>query len=293
MIKKKGFNMWLTYAFLSALFAGLTSILAKCGIQKMSSTFATALRTIVVFFFSWIMVFVVGSQNTLSDLTLTSLFFIILSGLSTGASWLCYFKAIQLGPINKVVPIDKLSTVLTIILALILLKEPLSFYKLIGMILIVFGTLMMIQKQHEEEKEIDRKWLIYALLSAVFASLTAILAKVGMTNVDSYVGTAIRTGVVIIMAWFVVFVSHQQNQWQMMDRKELCFIILSGFATGVSWLCYFRALQLGPASVIVPIDKLSIVVSVVFSYFVFHEKLSLKALIGLMILVVGTLVMLK
>ena len=291
--------MWLMFAFGSALFAGLTGILAKCGINNTDSNVATALRTIVVLIFSWIMVFLVGSQNTIGDITLRTLVFLILSGLATGASWLCYFHALQIGDINKVTPVDKSSTVLTMLLAFIFLHEELNVIKVISMVLIAVGTLLMIQKKEntgaQEEKgkkSGEHAWLLYALGSAVFASLTSILGKVGIQGVESNLGTAIRTIVVLIMAWVVVFVSKKQDTIRSIDGKSWLFLILSGFATGGSWLCYYRALQSGPASVVVPIDKLSLLVTIGFSYLVFHEKLSKKAGIGLVLLVVGTLLLL-
>lgn len=284
--------MWIVFAFASALFAGLTAILAKCGIKNIDSNVATALRTIVVLVFSWIMVFVAGTQSGIRDIPAKVLIFLILSGLSTGASWLCYFKALQLGNVNKVTPIDKSSTILTMLLAFIFLREEITWLKFAAMVLIGAGTYMMIQKKEAEDKKEDKKWLIYALGSAVFASLTSILGKVGMQNINSNLGTAIRTVVVLIMAWIVVFVSKKQDTIKNIDKKSWIFLGLSGFATGGSWLCYYRALQTGPASVVVPIDKLSILVTIGFSYIVFHEKLSLKSGVGLMLIVVGTLVLL-
>lgn len=284
--------MWIVFAFASALFAGLTAILAKCGIKNTDSNVATALRTIVVLVFSWIMVFVAGAQSGIRDIQAKVLIFLILSGLSTGASWLCYFKALQLGNVNKVTPIDKSSTILTMLLAFIFLREEITWLKFAAMVLIGAGTYMMIQKKEAEDKKEDKKWLIYALGSAVFASLTSILGKVGIQNINSNLGTAIRTVVVLIMAWIVVFVSKKQDTIKNIDKKSWRFLALSGFATGGSWLCYYRALQTGPASVVVPIDKLSILVTIGFSYIVFHEKLSLKSGVGLMLIVVGTLVLL-
>ena len=284
--------MWIVFAFGSALFAGLTAILAKCGIKNTDSNVATALRTIIVLVFSWIMVFVAGAQSGIRDIPAKVLIFLILSGLSTGASWLCYFKALQLGNVNKVTPIDKSSTILTMLLAFIFLREEITWLKFAAMVLIGAGTYMMIQKKEAEDKKEDKKWLIYALGSAVFASLTSILGKVGMQNINSNLGTAIRTVVVLIMAWIVVFVSKKQDTIKDIDKKSWIFLALSGFATGGSWLCYYRALQTGPASVVVPIDKLSILVTIGFSYIVFHEKLSLKSGVGLMLIVVGTLVLL-
>ena len=291
-MEKEGIHMWIVFAFASALFAGLTAILAKCGIKNTDSNVATALRTIVVLVFSWIMVFVAGAQSGIRDIPTKVLIFLILSGLSTGASWLCYFKALQLGNVNKVTPIDKSSTILTMLLAFIFLREEITWLKFAAMVLIGAGTYMMIQKKETEDKKEDKKWLIYALGSAVFASLTSILGKVGMQDINSNLGTAIRTVVVLIMAWIVVFVSKKQDTIKDIDKKSWIFLALSGFATGGSWLCYYRALQTGPASVVVPIDKLSILVTIGFSYIVFHEKLSLKSGVGLMLIVVGTLVLL-
>ena len=284
--------MWILFAFGSALFAGLTSILAKCGIRKTDSTAATAIRTIVVLIFSWLMVFVVGSQGTISDISGRTLIFLVLSGLATGASWLCYFKALQLGDVNKVVPIDKASTVLTIVLAAILLQEGVSLPKGIGVVLIAVGTFLMIEKKQSSGETKSAAWLWYALGSAVFASLTAILGKIGISGVESNLGTAIRTGVVLVMSWVMVFVTGKQGELKSIPKNELGFICLSGLATGGSWLCYYKALQDGPASVVVPIDKLSILVTVLFSYLVFHEKLTKKSAIGLAGIVAGTLLML-
>ena len=285
-------NLWLLFAFGSALFAGLTAILAKCGIRNTDSNVATALRTGVVLVFSWLMVLVVGAQSEIRDISAKVLIFLILSGLSTGMSWLCYFKALQIGDINKVTPIDKSSTVITMLLAFIFLREEITGLKFVSMILIGIGTYLMIQKKETQEKAEDKKWLLYAVGSAVFASLTSILGKIGIQDVNSNLGTAIRTAVVLVMAWIVVFVTGKQDMVKNIDRKSWLFLILSGFATGGSWLCYYRALQTGPASVVVPIDKLSILVTIAFSYIVFHEKLSLKSGVGLLLIVVGTLALL-
>ena len=285
--------MWIILAVASAFFAGITAILAKCGIKNVDSNLATALRTVVVLVFSWIMVFVVGGQATLASIDNKTLLFLILSGISTGASWLCYFKALQIGDINKVTPIDKSSTVITIILALIFLKEGITFIKCIAIVLICIGTFLMIQKKEPTEKIVKNNlWFIYALGAAIFASLTSILGKVGIENIDANLGTAIRTVVVLIMAWIVVFVTKKQNTIKEIDLKSWIFLALSGIATGASWLCYYSALQKGPASIVVPIDKLSIVVTIIFSYFVFKEKLSKKAFVGLFLIIGGTLMML-
>lgn len=285
--------MWFGFAIGSAFFAGITAILAKCGIKKTDSNVATAVRTVVVLAFAWLMVWITGSGAAIRDIAVRTYLFLTLSGLSTGASWLCYFKALQLGDVNKVVPIDKCSTVLTILLAFFILGEDITAWKLIGVIGIASGTFLMIQKKETAEvKKENKRWLVFAVLSALFASFTSILGKIGIQGVDSNLGTAIRTVVVFIMAWIVVFVTGNGHTIKEIEKKEMLFIILSGFATGASWLCYYRALQTGPASVIVPIDKLSILVSIAFSYIVFREKLSPKAGIGLALIVAGTLVML-
>jgi transporter family protein len=284
--------MWLIMAALSALFAGLTAILAKCGIKKTDSDVATALRTVVVLLFAWVIVFVVGSAGTVTEISAKSIIFLILSGLATGASWICYFKALSVGDVNKVVPVDKSSTVLTVLLAIILFGETERLaVKLIGTALLAVGVFLMIEKKKTEAKETKRIWLPYAIGSAVFAALTSILGKIGITDVESNLGTAIRTGVVLVMAWLIVIIKGKESDLKKLDRKELVFIALSGIATGASWLCYYYAIQNGVVSVVVPIDKLSVVVSVVFSWYVFKEKLSRKALAGLILIVVGTLAM--
>lgn len=285
--------MWLLFAFGSAFFAGITSILAKCGIKDTDSTVATAIRTIVVLVFAWIMVFIAGSQDQLVSLDGKTLLFLILSGLATGASWLCYFRALQLGDVNRVVAIDKSSTVLTIVLAFLFLQETINVPKGIGVVLIGLGTWLMLEKKKEQGQVAPMKsWIFYAFGSAVFASLTSILGKVGISNIDSNLGTAIRTIVVLVFAWIMVFVTKKQTTISSIPKNELGFICLSGLATGASWLCYYRALQDGLASVVVPIDKLSIVITIAFSYVVFHEKLSKRSALGLALIVIGTLVML-
>ena len=286
--------MWILLAFGSAFFAGVTSILAKAGIRETDSNLATAIRTIIVLIFSWIMVFLVGSQGTIFQIDGKTALFLVLSGLATGASWLCYFRALQLGNINRVVPIDKSSTVLTILLAFVLLGEPVSIAKGVGIVAIAAGTYLMIQKKQVAEKEEKggKAWLVYAVLSAVFAALVAILGKIGISGVESNLGTALRTGVVLVMAWVVVLVTGKQKEALRVPRRELGMICLSGVATGASWLCYFRALQLGPASVVVPIDKLSILITVLFSFLVFHETLNRKSAVGLALIAAGTMAML-
>lgn len=284
--------MWLIMAVMSAVFAGLTSILAKCGIRKTDSDVATALRTFVVLLFSWLMVFVVGSADGVTAISLKSLIFLILSGLATGASWICYFKALSMGDVNKVAPIDKSSTVLSVLLAIILFGETEHLaVKLLGTALLTVGIFLMIEKKQQTGAAKNSRWMIYAILSAVFASLTSILAKVGITGVESNLGTAIRTIVVLLMAWVIVFMKGKQKKVKETDKKELGFIALSGVATGASWLCYYYAIQNGVVSVVVPIDKLSIIVTVLFSCVFLNETISKKALAGLALMVMGTLAM--
>lgn len=285
--------MWMLYAVGSSIFAGITAILAKCGIRKADSNVATAIRTVIVLLFSWLMVLITGTWGEISQIDGRIFFFLVLSGLATGASWLCYFHALQKGDINKVVPIDKSSTVLTILLALIFLREGISGAKIVSILLIGGGTLLMINKK--DIKTDDRKesgsWVVYAVLSAVFASLTAILGKIGISGIDSNLGTAIRTTVVLLMAWMMVFFTGKQGEIRKTEKKELLFICLSGLATGASWLCYYRALQDGPASVVVPVDKLSMLVTIAFSWFVFHERLTKKAAAGAALITFGTVLL--
>lgn len=317
--------MWVVFAFGSAVFAGLTAILAKIGIKNTDSNLATAIRTVIILLFSWLMVFIAGSQNMLGDVSSKTYLFLILSGFATGASWLFYFKALQLGDVNKVTPIDKSSTVLTMILAIVFLGESLTVYKLAAIVFITAGTYMMIAKKQEKvnklkavtgtaiagaddtgqagyaisgkknyagKKTAGARWLIYAVLSTVFASLTSILGKIGISDIESNLGTAIRTIVVFIMAWIIVFITGKHKEIGKIDRKSLAFICLSGITTGCSWLCYYRALQDGEASIVVPIDKLSILLTIAFSFFFLKEKLTKKAMAGLVLVVAGTLLLL-
>lgn len=287
--------MWVLFAFGSALFAGMTAILAKLGLQKVDSDLATALRTVVVLLFSWLMVFLVSSEHTLALVSGRSLMFLILSGGATGASWLCYFKALQLGPVSRVTPIDKSSTILTILLAFLFLNEVPGTWKLIGLALLAAGTILMVQRRGGQETEqtgTGKSWIFYAVLSAVFAALTSILAKVGIQEIESNLGTAIRTIVVLVMAWGIVLLRKKQVNLHVIDRRSWFFIVFSGLATGFSWLCYYRALQEGPASVVVPVDKLSILVTIAFSRVFLRERLPKRALAGLLLVVGGTLLML-
>ena len=285
--------MWMFYAIGSAFFAGITVILAKCGIRETDSDVATAIRTIVVLLFSWLMVLITGTWTGITEIDGKTLLFLVLSGLATGASWLCYFHALRKGDINKVVPIDKSSTVITILLAFIFLHEGLTWEKAISIVLIGAGTMFMITRKDSvsDTGKQGGSWLIYAILSAVFASLTAILGKIGIEGIDSNLGTAIRTTVVLVMAWGMVFITGKQQKVKEIQKEELGFIGLSGLATGASWLCYYHALQDGPASVVVPIDKLSILVTIAFSWIVFHEKLTKKAALGVVCITVGTVLL--
>lgn len=284
--------MWLTAAVFSAVFAALTAILAKCGIRKTDSDVATAIRTAVVLVFSWIMVLISGSAGSISQISAKSLIFLTLSGIATGASWICYFKALSLGDVNKVVPLDKSSTVLTVLLAIICFGETEHLaVKLIGTALLGVGTLLMVEKKQTENSASGKGYLLYAVGSAVFAAATSILAKVGISGVESNLATAIRTAVVLVMAWLIVIIKGKLPQLKTLDKKELGFIALSGLATGGSWLCYYYAIQNGVVSVVVPIDKMSLLPTVIFSYFVFKEKLSKKAALGLALMLAGTVVM--
>lgn len=285
--------MWILFAFGSAFFAGITAVLAKCGIKKTDSDAATAIRTAVVLLFSWLMVWIVGSAGGIASLSAKTWAFLILSGLATGGSWLCYFRALQLGDVNKVVPIDKSSTVLTVLLAFIFLGEKITPLKGAAVALIAAGTVLMIEKKSVSGEAKGKSWLIYAVLSAVFAALTSILGKIGISGTESNLGTAIRTAVVLVMAWLLVFIKGKQHTLREIPKNELGFIFLSGIATGGSWLCYYKALQQGPASVVVPIDKLSILISIGFSAAVFKERLTKKAALGLLLIVAGTLILIK
>ncbi len=287
--------MWLIMAVLSALFAGLTAILAKCGTKSMDSDVITALRTAVVLVFSWIMVFLTGSLHTITDISMRSLFFLILSGFATGASWLCYFKALSLGDVNKVTPVDKSSTVITVLLAIVIFQETSHLLlKLTGTAVLAVGIYRMIEKKEtvpDLHNGKDSRWTVYAILSAVFAALTSILAKIGITGVESNLATAIRTAVVLVMAWFIVLIRKKQAQVRTTARKDLALICLSGITTGASWLCYYYAIQNGIVSVVVPVDKLSIVITVLFSWLILKERLTRKALSGLLLMVCGTLIL--
>ena len=283
--------MWIAFAFGSAFFAGVTAVLAKIGIRNTDSTVATAIRTVIILLFSWIIAGITGAVNDIGSITGKTLLFLILSGAATGGSWLCYFKALQIGNVNKVTPVDKSSTVLTMLLAFIILGEKLNAVKIICMILIAAGTYLMITKKKQDKEITGSGWLLYAILSAVFASLTSILGKIGISGINSNLGTAIRTIIVLIMAWFMVFITGKQNELKNISRQNFLFICLSGLTTGLSWLCYYKALQDGQASVVVPIDKLSTLVTIVFSYFILKEKLTKKSFAGLILMTAGTLLL--
>ncbi len=283
--------MWLAYAAGSALLAGATAVLAKCGIRRTDSTVATAIRTVVVLACAWGMTVVTGSHRTLGGLDGRTLLLLALSGLATGGSWLCYFRALQLGPIHQVAAVDKSSVIVTVVLAWLLLGEPVSPGKAAGLAVMGAGTWLMVW---EKGRAFGRPgpWLAYAAGSALFAALTAILGKLGMAGVESNLGTALRTAVVLVLAWGMVFLTGKQHTLRAIPPGELGFLCLSGLATGGSWLCYYRALQEGPASVVVPVDKLSILVTVAFSALVLHERLERRGAVGLALVTAGTLLML-
>lgn len=283
---------WILAAVASAFFAGITSILAKCGLSKTDSDVATALRTLVVLVFAWIMVAVVGSAPTIGSITPWSWLFLALSGLATGGSWICYFKALSLGDVNKVVPIDKSSTIMAVLLAIVLFGETSHLaVKLIGTAVIAVGTFMMIEKKQGEAGQQSRAWLVYALLSAVFAALTSVLAKVGIDGVESNLATAIRTCFVLVMAWAIVVGKGKLSSVRHVDGRELGFLVASGIATAASWLFFYYAIQMGQVSVVVQIDKLSILISIAFAWIVFKERLTKRSAAGLALIVAGTLAM--
>ena len=284
--------MWIVLSCLSALFAGLTAIFAKCGIRKTDSDVATALRTGIVFVFAWLMAFLSGSIPTLRQTDAQTFLFLILSGLATGASWICYFKALSIGEVNKVAAVDKNSTVLTVIFAILILGETEHWlFRMFCIVLIGAGTLLMIEKKESILESSRRGWLIYAGLSAVFAALTSVLSKIGIEGVESNLGTAVRTSVVLPLAWLLVFLKGKGPKIRDIAVKELFFIFLSGIATGASWLCYYRAIQQGIVSIVVPVDKLSILVTVAFSCLFLKGRLTKKSAAGLVLITGGTLLM--
>ena len=284
--------MWILAACASALFAGITSILAKCGIRHTDSDVATAVRTVVVLLFAWLMAALVGSISTIGSISAHSMLFLALSGMATGASWICCFKALSLGDVNKVVPIDKCSAVLTILLAIVLFGETDALaVKLIGSAGILIGTFLMIERKKQDHAVEGNSWIWYAVGSAVFAALTSILAKVGIEGVESNLATAIRTCYVLVMAWIVVALKGKLGEVRHIEKGELGFICASGLATGASWLCYYYAIQTGVVSIVVPIDKLSIVVAMAFSAAVFHETYTKRSLTGLALIVASTIAM--
>lgn len=278
--------MWILFAVGSAFFAGATSVLAKAGIKSVSSDFATAFRTGVVLFFSWLMVFVVGCQNAVSTITPRALVFLALSGAATGLSWLCYFKALSIGNLSKVIAVDKSSTFLTILLALIFFREPFHWLTGLGIAVMIAGTALMLEKG--DAKKGERGWLFYAAGSAVFAALQSILGKVGVQDMDSTLATALRTVVVLIFAWAIVLGKKEGGDWKKMTRRDAVLLVLSGITTGASWLCYYRALQTGRASVVVPIDKCSMLFAVALSAIFLKEKQTRRSLLALALVVAGT-----
>lgn len=278
--------MWILFAVGSAFFAGATSVLAKAGIKSVSSDFATAFRTGVVLIFSWLMVFVVGCQNAVSTITPRALVFLALSGAATGLSWLCYFKALSIGNLSKVVAVDKSSTFLTILLALIFFREPFHWLTGLGIAVMIAGTALMLEKG--DAKKGERGWLFYAAGSAVFAALQSILGKAGVQDMDSTLATALRTVVVLIFAWAIVLGKKEGGDWKKMTRRDALLLVLSGITTGASWLCYYRALQTGRASVVVPIDKCSMLFAVALSAIFLKEKQTRRSLLALALVVAGT-----
>lgn len=284
--------MWIVAAVFSAFFAGITAILSKCGIKNVNSDVATAIRTSVVLAFAWTIVFVTGAYETLSEIDPRSLIFLVLSGIATGASWICYFKALSLGEVSKVAAVDKSSVIFSVLIAIAVFpaERRLWWVKLICLAAVGAGTWLMTEIKRSEEKT-KTTWFFFALLSAIFAAITSVLSKLGMENVNSDCATAIRTGIVLIMAWLIVFAKKETGLVKEVNKKDLLFLVFSGISTGISWLCYFYAIQHGQISVVVPIDKLSIVITVVFSVIFLKEKASSKVWLGLGLLTAGTLCM--
>lgn len=289
--------MWVLFALASAVFAGLTSVLAKAGVQNVNSNLATAIRTTVVLIFAWLIAAGTGTLPSITNLSPTTWLFLVLSGLATGGSWLCYFRALQLGDVNKVVPVDKSSIILTVIFAFIFLGESVTPLKVIGLIAIAIGTWFMVMNKPTDHsskpssQSQSHTWLYFALASAVFAALTSILGKVGIEGVDSNLGTAIRTTVVLVLAWAIAIGRKDTTHIKDISRFELLMLVLSGIATGASWLCFYHALQIGPASGVVPVDKLSVGFAILFAYFAFGERLTKRSAIGLAVLIAGTILM--
>lgn len=285
--------MWFAMSLLSAFFAGITTILAKCGIKYTSSNLATAIRTFSILIFSTLIVVLSGAFRDIPLITFKDIIYLVLSGIVTGISWILYFKALSIGNVNKVVAIDKSGTVLSILFAIVLFNETNNLlYKIVSIVFILIGTIIMVYKKEVKgSSNTNKSWIIYAIFSTIFASLTSILGKFGVSNIDSNLGTAIRTIVILIISWLIVFVTGEYKEIRTINRKELIFILLSGASTGASWLCYYYAIKYGIVSLVIPIDKLSILVSIIFSYIVFKEKLNIRELIGLILIVTGTIVM--
>lgn len=282
--------MWILFALGAAFFAGITSIFAKVGVSEVDSTLATALRTIVILIFSIIVVIIIGSFNEVYNLSIKTLIFLILSGITTALLWIVYFKALSLANVNKVAPIDKTSIILTLVLSSLFLNEKITIVKIISMILIIVGTYLMTSK-NSNEKEKNSKWIIYALLTALFTSLATILGKIGINDVESNLGALIKTMIVLIIIWIVVFIKKKNKKIKSIDKKSWLFILLSGITTGLSWLCYFKALKEGEASIVFPIEKLSIVVAVLFSTIFLKEKITKKSIAGLITIVIGVILL--
>lgn len=284
---------WLIYAILASLFGGVNAVLAKIGIKGVNSHLATAVRTIVIVIFSWAIVFIVGSHTMLSEVSGRSWFFLVASGLATGGSWLCFYYALKHGTVSNVSPLKKSSTVLTIILAFLVLGESVGLPQITGIVFITAGTVLMLKKKDgsKGKDEGGGNWLLFGLLAAVFASLRTILGAIGIADVEANLGNAIRVVVVLFASWGIVFLTGKQSEFKKITKKSWLFLTLSGLATGASWLFFFRALQTGPTSVIVPIDKLSILLNIFFARLFLKEKQSPKRLLGLACLAIGTLVL--
>ena len=278
--------MYIIYALLASVFSGLTSVFAKTGIKNIDSLLATFLRTIVISLFLFLIVIWKENLNEIFLLDKKTILFLILSGISNTLLWICYFKALDLGTVSKVTPVDKTSIVLTLILSSLFLNEKITTIKIISIVLILSGTFLTIKKESKGSK--DNKWIIYAILTAVFTSTTTVLSKIGIESTNTTLITFLRTIVVLIILTTITLFKKKYKSIKDIEKRSWLFIILSGLSTSLSWLFYFKALALGEASIVFPIEKLSLVVSILISIIFLKEKVNKKQIIGIIIIVIGT-----
>ena len=278
--------MWILYAFLAAIFSGLTTIFAKKGVKNIDSLLSTSIRTAIILIISFLIVIIF---NSFEKINIKTFIFLILSGISTTLLWVNYFKALDYGNVNEVTPVDKTSIVITLVLSSIFLNEKITILKIISCILIIVGTFLMVNKsEHSNNKE----WLLYAILTAIFTSVSAIISKIGLRDINPSLGNFYRTIIVFILIWFYVIIKKKQKNIITIKRQTWIYLIISGFTTSLSWLFYFYALKNGEASMVFPIEKLSVVVSIGLSYVILKEKMTKKSIIGLILIIIGTLILL-